>query len=405
MYRNQYPVFHEAWRELRRWARLAAGLILFFFIMELVRVYRVLFELHPYVAYGFAGICVLVGLILLIRRRIRRRGRQTLLPPHRPDARRLRHEDLVAYTTYLIHRLKGLGINPALSEEDQKRLRQRAYDLEALLSSHPLIEDLTRAISKAEDEVLEPALKQLDEKAVELGKAKIRFLMDDVVKPPFPLITPLVVLYHQVTLVTAVADIYLGRCTLRDYLRVLADVEEASRAGEFFRIGQRLFEGVYLNSPPLGAAVDELGQAITCTWLTWSITKMSAYRCRALTPWRLRDSVAWLDSQTEESLSVVRDVLVEDVLPMMKMRIRHIAGSAMADRPGFPDEVTQGLAKSVDAVVKSVRARNAAQAVQLSRRTLPGDAMTREEKPAPNRAWHRGGLLRSIMGAKRNPAE
>ncbi len=399
MYRSHYPVFYELWRSARRALHAAAGLITFFITVELVRAYQLFYGFHPLFGYSFAGLVLLVAVALLIRQFTRRRERQTLAPPLRPDGRHLRQEDLVAYTSYLIHRLKRLSLNTRLEETARKNIRQRAYDLEALLVSHPLIEDLTRAISKAEAEVLEPVFAELDEQAAALGKTKIRSIIEDVVEPPFPVITPLVVLYHQVTLITSIAELYLGPCSLREYGRVLSDVEETSRQGDFFRIGQRLFEGAYVSSPPLGRAVDDLGQGITCTWLTWSVTKAAAYRCRALTPWSLHDAVYWLDSQSADSLTVVRDVLINDVLPLLKLRIRHMAGPGLADSAGFSEQVTQSVAKAVDSVVKAVK-QNPVQVIQQSRRTHHNEPLLVGDRPVASRSWHRRGLagvLRSFL--------
>jgi hypothetical protein len=297
----------------------------------------------------------------------------------------------------MIHRLKRLSLNPALPEELRKKTRQRAYDIEGLLGSHPLLEDMVRALSRAEMDTLEPALLHLDQLAREMGKEKIQCMIEDAVEPPFPLITPLVVLYHQCTLVTTITDVYLGRPSLREYLRVLTDVQHTIRGGEFFRIGQHLFEGVYVNSPPLGRAVDDLGQAITCAWLTESVTKAAQYRCRAIHPWKISRAVDWMDRQTESSLVAVRERVNEEVLPLLKLRLRHYAGPGVGDAANFSEQMTQSIARAVDAVVKGLQTQNPVRAAQLSRRTQPGEGALDEIGPeyssSANRSWRRRGVF------------
>ncbi len=291
MYRYNYPAGKTLVRALRRIVMMGAGLILFFISVELLRAYQLFHELNLWLGRAFAVLVLGTALVLLVRLYLWRQDRQTLRPPRKPGDLKPRHDDLTATTVYLIHRLKRLSLSESLPAEIIKKLRQRAYDMEGLLGSHPLLDDLIRASSRAEIDTLEPALVLLDQQAMVLGKEKIRCVIEDAVEPPFPIVTPLAVLYHQITLVTAITDLYLHRPSLREYLRVLLDVQHTIRGGDFFRIGQRLFEGVYVNSPPLGRAVDDLGQGITCTWLTWSVAKAAMYRCRVTTPWSMKSAV------------------------------------------------------------------------------------------------------------------
>lgn len=416
MYRYHYPVWDELMRALRRVLLLVLGLILFFMTVELVRAYQLFYGFHPWLGYAFAGLVLCIVLYTLLRLRLRRHDRQTLLPPRLPNAQKPRHEDLTSYTAYLVHRLKRLSLNPSLPEELGRKTRQKAYDLEGLLASHPLIEDLVRANSRAEVDTLEPAQAALDQRATELGKDKIRCVIEDAVEPPFPLITPLVVLYHQITLITSVTEVYLGRPSLREYCCVLLDVLHTIRGGDFFRIGQRLFEGAYVNSPPLGRAVDDLGQAVTSTWLTWSVTKAAMYRCRGVAPWNLKAAVEWLDQQTAESLGMVRDVLIADVLPLLKLRIRHNIGPGITDAAAYTEQVTQSVARAVEVVVKGLSTQNPARAAQLSRRTQAGlEALPDPHEPRhhpASRSWRRRGLLGILRSfaerqryARRHPSD
>jgi hypothetical protein len=155
-------------------------------------------------------------------------------------------------------------------------------------------------------------------------------------------------------------------------VRVLLDVQRTIQGGAFFRVGQRLFEGVYLNTPPLGRAVDDLGQALTSTWLTWSVTQASIYRCRTLAPWSTQAAVAWMDQRTTDALVVVRDALIEDVLPLLKLRIRHHAGPRDGDAADFSENMVRSLARAVDTVVKGLRTQLPTQAIEQARRTHAG---------------------------------
>lgn len=398
MYRYNYPLWQELLRALGRLARWALALILFFVAVELIRAFQLFHSFHPWLGYGFAVVSVSAWIGVLLRFRLREHDQQTLFPPPPVNEFKPRHEEQVAQCAYMVHRLKRLSLNPVLPEEIRKKTRQRAYDIEGLLGSHPLLEDMTRALKRAEVDTLEPALAQLDQFAQEMGREKIQCMIEDAVEPPFPLITPLVVLYHQVTLISNITDVYLGHPTWREYVRVLTDVQHTIRGGEFFRIGQHLFEGVYVNTQPLGRAVDDLGQAITCTWLTESVTKAAQYRCRSMHPWKLSRAVDWMDRQTESSLIAVRDLVNQDVLPLLKLRIRHYAGPGVADAANFSEQMTQSIARAVENVVKGLQTQNPVRAAQLSRRTQPGaGAMAETERgyatSSANHSWRRRGVF------------
>ncbi len=392
MHAYRYPALDLLFRSLRRALRIGlwAGAILA--VLEVFRLFILLYRVRPWAGWTFAA--SVAGLLLYATARAWFRAREpsALYPPLRPVSGRKHVERLTRYALYLAARLKRLGANPAIDPETQRILRQRAYDLEGVTAAHPLHEDLERAIARAEAEHLGPQLDALAAIAEEQGRAKIRAVIEDAIEPPFPLVTPLVVLYHQVTLLSLVADTLLGRPTLREYRQLLRDVWAVMRSGDFFHIGRRLFEGVYANSPPLGRAADDLGQAITCTWLTWSVTQAAIHRCRALTPWDPVQAVEHLDSRPADSLGIVRDTVVADVLPLLRLRIRHSCQHG-GDTTGITTEsIVQCVGRAVETIVSSLRTGAAEKAARDNRRTLPGIAA----EPIPAAAWHRRGTAGAV---------
>lgn len=397
MYRAHYPFFLTIWRTIRRIGLLLGLLLLFITFVEASWAGLLLYRINPVLGYTFVAITTLLALALIWRLLLWRHDRQTLVPPPRPTGTRVRQGDLEAYCAYLAHRMKRLSLNENLTREERLKIRQQAYNIEGLLGSHPLIDDLTRAITKAEQEALEPAFRLLDKHAEALGASKIRSVIEDAVKPPFPVVNSMVVIYHQITLITMIVDIYMSRATLREYAQVIKDVANSLGRAQIFRISQRLFEGVYANCPPLGRGVDDLGQAITCTWLTWTVTRAAAYRCRTLYPWQLGQAVEVLDRGAPEALIVLRDTLIADVLPMLKLRIRHSAPAGVADAANFSESVAQSVARAVDSVVLSLRSNNPERAIQRSRETLAGAHPHDDDQAPPLQAspkvWRKRGAL------------
>ena len=77
--------------------------------------------------------------------------------PATPPRELARHKDLVARCRYLIRALDYRAGHPALGAADRTVALEEASDLQWLLRSHPLLEDLYRAIDRTEGELL-PAL-------------------------------------------------------------------------------------------------------------------------------------------------------------------------------------------------------------------------------------------------------
>jgi hypothetical protein len=404
MHRYRYPIINEFWRTAGFVGRIAGALVIFVLSAEFARVAIVLYRLKPAFALVYAIVLALVAGWLLLKF-IAWRGRaRVLFPPPLPPSDRASHDDLSAYCRFLVARLKRFGALPHLDPDQRKSLRQGAYDIEGVLGAHPLRDDLVRTIAKTHQEVLGPMFAVLDERASECAHCKMTAMVEDVAEPPFPVINPIVVLYHHITLVSCIVDTYVDRPTLAEYRIVIGDVWNVVSGGDFFRIGQRLFEGVYASSPPMGSAIEDLGQALSSIWLTEVVAQAAIRRCRALRPWDLDEAMAELDQQTVAMLQAARDVALRDALPMLKPRIRHTAGPGVADAAGFSEQVVQGIAKSVDSVLHGLRTRPPDKAISDSRRTrhgLPGQHAPTEPPPLeaasrPRRsggAWKRRGLF------------
>lgn len=389
MYRYQYPMLNQLGRALKMAWRFVVGLILLVLAAELLRIGLILRRIHPWAGWAFAAAVGMAALWVIFRWVTIRARNRALHPPPLPPPGAATHADMKLYCGHLIHLLKRLGTHDALPPPRRQEARQRAYDIEGVLGAHPMNDDLMRAITSAENDVLRPLLEELDQQALEIARYKMTVAVEDVVEPPFPAISPLVVLYHQITLISRLVDTYLSNPTLYEYSVVMRDVCHVVIGGDFFRIGQRLFEGVYVNSPPMGRATEDLGQALASIWLTWSVAQAAMHRCRSLRAWTVQTATEYLDQRSLDSLLVTRDTLISDVLPVLKLRIRHSVGPGVADAAGFSEQVVQGIAKSVDAVVQGLRSQTPAQTAQAGRRTQHGTS--RPELDAPPAPSHSAG--------------
>lgn len=365
-----YPVTRALWRALRTTALCLGSIFAFFLLVETARFAGLLNRLHPQAGWVFLGLLGVAAAVLAVRIGLKYARCRVLFPPPLPRPDRATFKEQKRFVQHLIVRLKRASTHPQLSPDQVRAVRQRAYDLESMLGAHPLLDDLRRAIARAEPEVWLPLVEHLDQDVIAFARYKMQAVVRDAIEPPFPIVHPALIFYHQATLICCIVDGYLARPSLCEYGAVIRDVWRVMVGGEYFRIGQRLFEGIYRNSPPLGPAAEDLGQALSVIWLTWTIAQAAMHRCRHYAAWSVEQAIAHLDHLTIDSLMVTRDTLIRDVLPLIKLRLRHSVGPAVADAAGFSEEVMDSIVKSVDGVVQSLRAQPPEQAAAQSRRTL-----------------------------------
>ncbi len=372
MKQSSYPVTQTLWRTACRISLGLFGFALLIAAVEILRVASMLRRIHPWLGYAFAAALAIGALLAFIRILGWNANRKLLNPVAVPSPNRARFKDLKQFVQQFIARLKRIAGHRAFSSEDTRGIRQKAYDLETMLGAHPLLDDLRRAINNSETEIWQPIMERLDRDALTVAQYKMQAVVRDTIEPPFPVIHPMLTFYHLVTMVCCIVDCYVVKPSLAEYAMVIRDVWRVMVRGDYFRIGQRLFEGVYRNSPPAGPAAEELGQALSVIWITWTTAQAAMYRCKTYRRWTFEQATAYLDHLTTDSLIVTRETLIRDVLPTLKLRLRHHVGPAVADASGFSEQVIEGIAKSVDGVIQSLRAQTPEQTAEQSRRTVHG---------------------------------
>ena len=364
--------------------KILSAILLFILFVQLVHLHILLHHLSPYAGLAY-GLVVLAALLLLLYRVVSYRlDHQSLFPPALPP--RPTFQELKTYSKYQIHLLKRLALTPFLTESGRKSLLQQAYDIDEILDHHPLLDDLTRSIERTRADFLDPARRTLRTQAETLTQERMHAVVKDVVEPPFPVVNSLVVLYYEVKLVLQIVDIYQFRAGFLEYGRAVRDVWQLITEGNFLKLGQKLFEGVYTNSPPMGRAVDDLGQALTSIWLTRMVSQAAILRCEADWPWTVEPAVRLLEGGTIDSLEATRESVIRDALPVLKLRIRHSAPLGVPDAAGFSQSVIDGIIRAIDQVIKTTRSKPPELVVAEARSTMHGTAnVTWGEEAAASR--------------------
>lgn len=364
----QYRVFRRIGRAVQRTALAVGVLIAALLAFEAMKLFFYLHRVHPYAAWSYLGVFCIAALYAFFRGLGFLHDHGTLLPDELPAPERARHRDLVARCRFLSLYLKRLSHNVLLTEDEQAKARQAAYDIDDTLGAHPLLEDLARAIAKSEGQTIPALQANLDEEAAAIARDKMAAVVADVIQPPFPVVNALVVFYHQFTLTTSLTGVYVSEPALFEYAIVLRDTWRVMTRGDFIRIGQDLFAGVYANCPPMGKAIEDLGQAISCIWLTQSVATAATLRSRTTRTWHTSEAIASMDARCYDSLSVTRDALINDVLPMLRTAFHHKVPRGADESPVFLSNLVAGITRAVDAVVHGMKATPIEQTVQKNRR-------------------------------------
>ncbi|HMO04604.1 MAG TPA: hypothetical protein PKC67_08365 [Kiritimatiellia bacterium] len=352
----QYRIFSRLGTLTCRLGLAAVILIAFFFFIELARLLLLLRRVHPALMYAAVAAFVICG-IYAVFLQIQARRRYHLRASGFTWRGNASHAQMKQYGKFLVAYCRRLATHPLLSDEQAALIAQKTHDASEALHHHPLNDDLQRAIVRLRDELIAPTFGYLDEIALKVTRSKARAAIQDLYQPPFPVIPPLVVFYHQFTQVSEIVDTYIPQPTLREYFRVMRDVWLVMTKGDFMRFGQRLFSGISANPHALGRPGEDLGQAFSIIWLTHAVGRAARLRCCTVHDWKLSTAIADMRLELGDCLGMTRDTVVNDALPILKRRIRQYA-PVNVDGGAYVEEVAGAFVKSVDAVVLSISATN-----------------------------------------------
>ena len=399
---RESSVFNLLCRFLIRAILIVCAVVAFFFAMELIKAFNVLYRAHHLVAYAFAAGLAVASIMLVLRLFGFALDHRTLDAPPRPEDGTATHDDMKNYVRYLVHVLKRLGANPQLDELVRQQLRQEAYDIDDTLGAHPLNDDLRGIISKNSSGVLQVAMLRLREQANGHARMRMKAIAQDVVEPPFPVGHCLVLVYHEMALVSDIVETYLGRPALFEHLSVMRDVWRVLGEGRFLNLGQDLFASVYANAPPLGRAIDDIGPALTSIWITRVIAIAAMIRCETLEEWDTADAIGRIEAMTEETIASMKETLTQDVFPVLKLRLRHSAPEGTEDVAAFIKSIVDGVTKALDTLAHTLKHQPAEKSSLLSKRHTVFDHPGIPPDPAPperrrKRRRRSGGMFRVLQ--------
>ncbi len=121
----------RTWWKIIRLVALAIGLLLSFFaVIEVIRAYQTLHELHPAAGFVFLGllVCGIVWIVGYVAVTLASRP-AVLIPPPISDTNSATNRELRRYGRYLTKYISRLSDNATLSTEDKDKAKESMVEL------------------------------------------------------------------------------------------------------------------------------------------------------------------------------------------------------------------------------------------------------------------------------------
>jgi len=303
-------------------AVLVVGVLLSFFaVIELIRAYHTLHQLHPYAGYGFVLLLV-VGVLLLFGRLFLSMARRppVLVPPAIPDRAQASSRQLRRYGGYLCKYVRRLSRNDLFSEHQRAIALGGLESLRKDLAASAKPDRFLAAIQKAETETIEPLLSVLDERATRQVRACVRDVMVGVAISPYKAADLLIVLYRNASMISGIIRIYNSRPRLREQLRIFRDVMRVVATVNFINLGKKVLENIFAKLPG-GQFVDDALQGAGAGLMTSVAGHAAVVRCRAFGGWDEEEARATVLSRLSQFSADVRNMLFGDIKEKVKDKL------------------------------------------------------------------------------------
>jgi uncharacterized membrane protein YcjF (UPF0283 family) len=336
------------WRKFLN-ALLAVGIVLSFFaVIEVIRAYEVLYDLHPFLGDLFVAL-ILVGVLWLpvyYALGVGRRG-TVLVPPPRQDLQAAGNAARRAYARYLGRVMKRLSENSYLAEGERRELADNLRRFSEVTGRKPGREAMLATLREAETRVVAPVIARLDALADKEVRTCVRDVMLGVTLSPWRSVDVLVVLYRNARMVVGITRIYESRPRLREQILILRDVAGVVATVNFLNYGSRLLQNLTASVPLLGRYTDDVAQGIGAGLLTSVTGHAAADRCRAFRGWDQAEAQETIRRRLKDFVADMRGIVTTDLFSKIS---RPVASQLPedAEKPKLLALVRDGIAAAMD---------------------------------------------------------
>ena len=306
------------WKIIKRGFYILGGLLLFIVVIEVIRALQTLAAVHPLLAWivGITGVgSIIYGIWKLLK--LLREFPSALSPP---DAKKLGGTEsstyLQAYIYYLKRVVRGLLKNKELPIDLRNELKSSLSNSK-VFSTSGNVDKLKRRIVTLDEDVIEPALRSLDEQAEKLVQNTVRDTMVGVMLLPFKAADIYLVIYRNGVMFFELVKLYNQRPGIKETYNVFRDVLKMVATVNILSYTERFTQKLMASVPILDKTTDDIIQGTGAGILTTAVGKATIQRCRAYQNWKLDEQIEGYRKTTMEFLGYVKDILADDVVPTL----------------------------------------------------------------------------------------
>ena len=304
----------QMWKLIRNTLVFVGVMLSFIALMELLRAYQTLHDIHPWLGYLFAliavgGILWMIGYYWMI---ISSQPR-ALTPPKIEDFETASLRQIRRFGLYLCRYLKRLSDNPNLEAEQQEQARKARVELDELLTQSPDSQTLLEAVQRTEQETIRPLLKVIDEKASRHVRNCMRDVMIAVTLSPYRSVDLLLVVYRNFRMVVDLIKMYNSRPAFKEQCLIFYDIFCIIATVNYIHLGRNLIQSLGSKVPGIGRFLDEIAQGIGAGFMTTITGHAAMQRCRAFDGWNQKKERDNLLAHVGDFYGDVRDIFFKDV--------------------------------------------------------------------------------------------
>ena len=323
------------WKLIRTAVIVAGVLLTFFAVLEILRAFQILYELHPVAGYAF--LAIVLGLLLWCVLYVW--GNMAVFPkPLKPPAianvENAADKQLRKYIRYLYRYIQRLLSNPHLSEQELSKLIDALSQLQTPPTDRAEMLNLITAI---ENDPIKPVLKTLDTAAAKQVRDSMRDIMVGVTLSPYKSADLMIVLYRNLVMVVRIVKVYRVRPAVSEQLRIFSDIINVIATVNYINMGKNLIEGLGSRVPGIGRFVDDIAQGIGAGFMTTITGHAAMDRCRSFRGWNEVEAKKHLLSHVGDFYNDVKDMFFKDVWSGLRGRAGHV-----------PDEAADKVADAID---------------------------------------------------------
>jgi len=304
------------WKIIKRGFYILGSLLLFIVVIEVIRALQTLSAVHPVLAWvvGIAGIGSIVWGIWKLLQLLKEFPSALISPDPEKLGGKKSNTYLKAHLYYLKSVVEGLSKNKHLPVEIRNALSGVLTDGKSFLTSGNA-DQLNRRIVTLDEDVISPALQQLDEQAEKKVQDTVRDTMVGVMLLPFKAADIYLVIYRNGVMFLELVKLYSQRPSIKETYNVFRDVIKMVATVNILSYTERFTQKLMASVPILDKTTDDIIQGTGAGLLTTAVGKATIQRCRAYQKWNMDIEIESYRKTSLDFLVYVKDILGDDVVP------------------------------------------------------------------------------------------